>query len=116
MSQSLIRIMRAIPLREKIVSIAVILFAFGGIWSAIFLYQISVISDPGGFFYGQIIAACLLAILAWMKEKKDIVSLLTPLYSIIIFVGLGISPNVLLQVLFALSLMILLVRLHLKFS
>ncbi len=67
---------------------------------------------------GSIIASILLAYLAYLKPRKDIVSLLTPLYAVLIFLNDSFDPALLLpiQILYAASLTILVIRLNARFS
>ena len=61
---------------------------------------------------GCVLASCFLAYLAWVRPKKDIVALSTPIYSFLFFiVPTDYSTGIVLQLLYAVSLTILLVRL-----
>lgn len=102
--------------RERTISLFVLILLWGGIAVAILLGSFNLIQDPGTFFWGEILGSLLIAYLAALKKKKDIVALMTPLYAIIIFTGLEIKPNLLLQVLFAASGTVILYRLLTKFS
>jgi len=103
--------------RERYLSIAVPILCFGGTALGILLERAGYIRDPGAFYWGCIAGAILLAYLAWLKPRRDIVSLLAPLYAVIIFLlPLENKPTVLLQLLFGASLTILVVRLNLRFS
>ena len=65
----------------------------------------------------NITAPFILAYLAWIRPKKDIVALTTPLYSIILFVlPSDLIPDLILPILYAISLTILLVRLKYRFG
>jgi len=66
---------------------------------------------------GCLLASCVLAYLAWLRPKKDLVALTTPLYSII-FLGFPLDAlsTVVLEVLYAVSLSFLLVRLKRRFG
>lgn len=102
---------------ERRLSIAVPILCFGGAALGIFLWKGGYIRDPGSFYWGCIAGAVLLAYLAWLKPRRDIVSLLAPMYAVIIFLlPLENKPTVLLQILFGASLTILVVRLNLRFS
>ena len=101
----------------RILTIAIPTFSFGGILVAIVLAQAGLIPDAGEFGWGCAIGGFLLGYLAYTKPRRDIVSLLAPVYSVLIFVfPLEIRPNLLLQVLFAISITALMVRLNLRFS
>ena len=97
--------------------IGVPLFSFGGAFLAI-LFQIQGIAlDFRIPAFGCVLASCFLAYLAWIRPKKDIVALTTPIYSFIFFiVPTDYSTGVVLQVLYAVSLTILLVRLKYRFG
>ncbi|MDD1708313.1 MAG: hypothetical protein LUQ33_03965 [Methanoregulaceae archaeon] len=102
---------------EILLSISVPVLCFGGAALGMLLWQGGYIRDPGSFYWGSLAGSVLLAYLAWQKPKRDIVSLLAPLYAVIIFlVPLENKPTVLLQLLFGASLTILVVRLNLLFS
>lgn len=65
---------------------------------------------------GCILGSVMLAAIAFFKPKRDIVSLLTPMYAIIIFYGLEQVPTIWTQILFAVSITILAIRLEIKFN
>jgi hypothetical protein len=65
---------------------------------------------------GCVLGAFILGIVAYLKPRRDIVALLSPMYAIIIFFGLENSPNLWTQVLFAVSITILAIRLEKRFS
>lgn len=103
--------------RDRALSVAVPLASFGGTAVAIALARAGLIADPGQFSWGCVIGSILLAYLAYLKPRRDIVSLLAPLYAFLIFILPGdMRPNVLTQLLFAASLTILTVRLNRSFS
>lgn len=116
MNSSYLRVWWSLPGKEKTVTILVLLLVWGGVLSAITLSLQGIIKDPGSFFWGCIAGSFALSYLALIKKKLDIVSLLTPVYAIISFMGLEIQPNLLLQILFAASMTVLVIRLHLRFS
>jgi hypothetical protein len=102
---------------EILLSIAVPVLCFGGAALGFLLWKGGFIVDPGSFYWGCIAGAVALAYLAWEKPRRDIVSLLAPLYAVIIFlVPLENKPTVLLQLLFGASLSVLVVRLNILFS
>ena len=102
---------------EILLSVAIPALCFGGAALGILLWQRGYISDAGSFYWGCIAGSVLLAYLAWLKPRKDIVSLLAPLYAVVIFlIPLENKPTVLLQLLFGASLTILVVRLNILFS
>jgi len=78
--------------------------------------QMGLITDIGPYGVGQFAASILLAALAWTMPKKDIVSLMAPIYALLIFVvPLELQPNLLTQVLFAASISLLVIRLNRSF-
>ena len=97
--------------------LAVPLFSFGGIAIAFFFLSQGNIQDIRIASVGCIIASFILAYLAWIRPKKDIVALTTPLYAIILFVlPSELIPDLILPILYAISLTILLVRLKYRFG
>jgi hypothetical protein len=103
--------------RDLILSIAVPAFSFGGTGVGILLEEFGYIENAGLFYWGCLIGSFILAYLAWVKPRKDIVSLLAPMYAVIIFMAaVEITPNIILQLLFAASLTVLVVRLNIRFS
>ncbi len=111
-----LQVLKSLPIKEKILSALVLALVWGGIVVAVLLSWLRIIEDPGTFFWGCIAGSVVLAYLAVKKKKLDIVSLLTPVYAIIIFTCLDITPNLLLQGLYAASITALLVRIHQRFS
>jgi hypothetical protein len=103
--------------RELTLSLAIPIISFGGTGLGLLLEWQGIISDAGSFYWGSLAGSFLLGYLAWIKPRKDIVSLLAPLYGVIIFLlAVETKPTVILQVLFAASLTILTVRLNRRFS
>jgi hypothetical protein len=97
--------------------LAVPLFSFGGAFIAIFLQTQSITTDFRIPALGCVVASCFLAYLAWIRPKKDIVALSTPLYSFIFFLlPTDNETQIILQLLYAVSLTILLVRLKYRFG
>ena len=109
-------VFRVLPKKEKILSLIVLLCVWGGIGIALLLFVLGIIGDPGRFYWGCIIGSFVLSYLALQKKKKDLVSMLTPAYAVIIFMGLDIEPNLMLQTLFATTVTVLVIRLHLRYS
>lgn len=110
-------IKRRLTRLEILLSVAIPTLCFGGAAAGILLWQGGYIKDPGSFYWGSIAGSVLLAYFAWIKPRKDIVSLLAPLYAVIIFLlPLENKPTVLLQLLFGASLTVLVVRLNILFS
>lgn len=103
--------------KDMIFSIAIPAFAFGGILLAIVLQQSGVIAEAGTFVWGCVAASFLLGYFAYLKPRKDVVALCAPFYGIFMFlVPIDYTPNLLLQVLFAVSITILVIRLNAKFG
>lgn len=66
---------------------------------------------------GCVIASFIIAFIAYSMPKKDILSLLTPLYAIIIFNPWSeFSSGLIMQVLYALTLLIIAFRLEKRFN
>jgi hypothetical protein len=103
--------------RERGLEVAVPILSFGGTLAGILLWDMG---SRFGIQYaaiGCVIGSCILAYLAWIRPKKDIVSLTTPIYAFIFFVvPTDYLPGIVLQFLFAASLTILLVRLKYRFG
>lgn len=116
MNSTFLQLWGSLPKRERTCTALILVLLWGGIAAAVLLSALRFIDDPGSFFWGCIAGSFVLAYLARIKKKLDIVSLLTPVYAVIIFMGLEISPNMVLQTLYAASLTILLYRLHTQFS
>ena len=97
--------------------LAVPVFSFGGIAIAIFFLGQGDIPAMQIASTGCIIASFILAYLAWIRPKKDIVALTTPLYAVILFIlPSELIPDLILPTLYAISLTILLIRLKLRFG
>lgn len=105
-----------LPLREKILSLCVPIFAFGGILVAYLLAAYGFIDQAGPFAWGCIIGSLILSYLAYLKPQKDIVALLTPVYAILIFFGLENASTLILQILYAVTITLVLIRLNRVFS
>ncbi len=103
--------------RDLAVSIAIPLVSFGGIPVAIALARLGYIDNPGPFGWGCVLGSLLLAYLAYLKPRRDIVSFSAPIFAFFIFVApLELPATVLTQVLFAATLTALVVRLNRSFS
>jgi hypothetical protein len=96
---------------------AVPLLSFGGALLAILLWTLHVQVDFRITILGCVLASWVLAYLAWIRPKKDIVALTTPIYS---FVFLAVPTDnfsvIILELLYAASLSILLLRLKYRFN
>jgi len=66
---------------------------------------------------GCIIGSVLLCYLAFVKPRRDIVALITPLYALIIFIlPSDFDTGIIMQILYSVSISILAVRVELRFS
>jgi hypothetical protein len=102
---------------ELYLTILIPVISFTGILLAVLLENLGVIPDAGQFYWGCVIGAFLLGYLAYIKPRRDLVSLCVPVFAVLIFlVPMDFVPNIPLQLLFAVSMSLLLVRLHLRFS
>jgi len=106
----------ALPVREKLISFLVPILAFGGIGVAYLLSFFGIIENAGTFAWGCILSSLVLSYLAYLKPKKDIVALLTPVYAVIIFFGLENASTLFLQILYAITITMVLIRLNRRFS
>lgn len=103
--------------RDLILAAGVPLASFGGIPAAFALQQAGLIADPGSFAWGCVIGSFLLAYLAYLQPRKDLVSLCAPLFALLIFVVPGdLRPSLLTQLLFAGTLTLLVIRVNRSFS
>lgn len=103
--------------RDLLLSAGVPLASFGGIAVAFALANAGLIADPGSFAWGCVIGSVLLAYLAYLKPRRDLVSLCAPLFALIIFIVPGdLRPNMLTQLLFAATLTVLVIRVNRSFS
>jgi len=97
--------------------LAVPLLSFGGASLAILFWVTSAVIDFRVSILGCILASWVLAYLAWIRPRKDIVALTTPIYSFIfIAVPTDVFSSVILELLYAASLTVLLVRLKYRFG
>lgn len=98
-------------------TLAVPICAFGGLGLAVLLQGAGIIADAADFYWGSVAASVILAYLAYLKPRRDIVSLFAPFYALLIFiVPLETKASFLLQSLYAVSITLLLIRLHYRFS
>jgi hypothetical protein len=98
--------------------LAVPVFSFGGAALAILTWMSGIAIDLRFTAAGCVIASVVLAYLAWIRPKKDIVALTTPIYALIFFAVPLEEPvaTIVLELLYAVSLSILLVRLKYRFG
>jgi len=103
--------------RQRCLEFAVPVIPLGFTLAGILLWQLGVRIDFQYFALGCLIGSCILAYLAWIRPRKDIVALSTPLYAFIFFVvPSDYTAGVVFQLLYAVSLAILLVRLKYRFG
>jgi hypothetical protein len=100
------------------IELAIPVLSFGAAALAILIWTSGIAIDLRFTAAGCVIASVLLAYLAWIRPKKDIVALTTPVYAIIFFaVPLDDAvATIILELLYAVSLSILLVRLKSRFG
>ena len=109
--------MELTPGRERCLEILIPLLAFGSTLGGIVLWQAGLLAEIQYAALGGFLASCLLAYLAWLLPRKDIVALSTPLYGLIFLVTpIDYAGGVILQILYAAGLTILVARLHYRFG
>jgi hypothetical protein len=102
---------------ERYLEFAVPIVSFGATFAGVVVWQAGVRIGFQYFSIGCMAASCILAYLAWIRPRKDIVSLSTPLYAFIFFVvPTDFMAGLVLQLLYAASLSILLLRLKRRFG
>jgi hypothetical protein len=93
------------------------LLAFGSTILGIVLWNAGVHFEIQYAGAGGFLASCLLAYLAWLRPRKDIVSLTTPIYGFIFFVTpIDYTGGVVIHLLYAGGLTVLVIRLHYRFG
>ncbi len=96
---------------------AVPLVAFGVTGAGILLWSAGYPVDFQYFSIGCTISSFILAYLAWIRPRKDIVALSTPIYGIVFLAApIEAGAGAVLQLLYAAGLTILLIRLKRRFS
>jgi len=97
--------------------LAVPVLSLGGVLLAMLFSGPESPIDVRYFAAGCVVGSFALAYLAWIRPRKDIVALTTPIYAIIFFMAPSdFSVNLVLELLYAASLTILLVRMKLRFG
>ncbi len=106
------------PLYIPLYEAAVPVLAFGGAALGILAWTFQPATDLRLTAAGCVISSFVLAYLAWIRPRKDIVSLTTPIYAIIFFAVPPDDPagTIVLELLYAASLTALLVRLKYRFG
>ncbi|MDD1684124.1 MAG: hypothetical protein LUO98_09860 [Methanoregula sp.] len=99
--------------REALVPV----LAFGSTILGIILWNAGILPEIQYAGAGGFLASCLLAYLAWLRPRKDIVSLTTPIYGFLFMVTpIDYTGGVLLHLLYAGALTVLVIRLHRRFG
>lgn len=102
---------------QRNLEFAIPLLSFGTPLAGVLIWKLGFEINFQFFAIGCLIASCLLAYLAWIRPKKDIVALSTPIYAIIFFVvPTDFTAGLTLQLLYAVSITLLLVRLKYRFG
>ena len=100
-----------------LLELAVPVLSFGGVILALLFSGPESAFDIRYFAIGCVLGSFALAYLAWIRPRKDIVALTTPIYSVLFFVvPSDFAVNFILELLYAVSLTILLIRLKLRFG
>ncbi|MDO9549708.1 MAG: hypothetical protein Q7J03_01920 [Methanoregula sp.] len=109
-------IMSKIETMNRMFGCAVPLLSFGGAILGIVIWMNNITVDIRISIIGCMLASCVLAYLAWIQPRKDLVALTTPLYSIVFMrYSLDDVTTIVLEMLYAMCLTILLVRLKYQF-
>lgn len=100
-----------------LLELAVPILAFGGVLLSMLFSGTEYPIDIRFFASGCVLGSFILAFLAWIRPRKDIVALTTPVYSLLFFiVPSDFAVNLFLELLYAVSLTILLIRLKFRFG
>lgn len=103
--------------RQPWLEYAVPILSFGGVAVALLAEMLNVPLDIHYPASGCVAASVILAYLAFIRPRKDIVAISTPIYAIIFFlVPSDSSVGIMLMFLYAISLTILLIRFKLRFG
>ena len=103
--------------KQQYLELVIPLFSFGVTFTGVLLWMMGFEINFQFFSIGCVIGSCLLAYLAWIRPKKDIVALSTPIYAFIFFVvPTDYMSGLTLQLLYAVSLTLLLFRLKYRFG
>lgn len=105
------------PAREQYLELAVPIIAFGITGTGILLWGAGYPVDFQYVSIGCTISSFILAYLAWIRPRKDIVALSTPIYGIVFLAApIEAAAGAVLQLLYAAGLTVLLFRLKRRFS
>ena len=103
--------------RQRCLELAIPLLSFGATFAGVLCWERGYEINFQFFAIGCVLGSCILAYLAWIRPRKDIVALSTPLYAFIFFVvPTDYMSGLFLQMLYAASLTLLLVRLKYRFG
>jgi hypothetical protein len=103
--------------RQRYLEILIPALSFGITGIGILLWQRGFVFNYQFFSLGCILSSCILAYLAWIRPHRDIVALSTPVYAFIFFLVPSDDISwIVLQLLYAVSLTILLIRLKYRFG
>lgn len=103
--------------KQRYLEFAVPVVSFGATLVGVLLWRMGYELNFQFFAIGCVIGSCLLAYLAYIRPKKDIVALSTPIYAFIFFVvPTDFMSGLTLQLLYSVSLTLLLVRLKYRFG
>lgn len=93
------------------------LLAFGSTILGIVLWNAGLLEEIQYAGAGGFLASCLLAYLAWLRPRRDIISLSTPIYGFIFMVTpIDYTGGIAFHLLYACGLTLLVVRLHRRFG
>jgi hypothetical protein len=110
-------IIQSVSNNQRYLEFAIPIFSFGVTLVGVLIWQMGFEINFQFFSLGCVIGSCLLAYLAWIRPKKDIVALSTPIYAFIFFVvPTDYISGLTLQMLYAISLTLLLIRLKYRFG
>lgn len=102
---------------QRYLEFAIPIFSFGATLVGVLAWKVGFEINFQFFSIGCVIGSCLLAYLAWIRPKKDIVALSTPIYAFIFFVvPTDYVSGLTLQLLYSVSLTLLLIRLKYRFG
>lgn len=103
--------------RIQLLELAVPVLSFSGVLLALLFSGPESPVDIRYFSIGCVVGSFILAYLAWIRPRKDIVALTTPIYSVLFFVAPSdFAVNFILELLYSVSLTILLIRLKVRFG
>ena len=100
-----------------VMELAVPLLSFGGTATGVLVWDLGLLRDFQYAAGGCILGSVMLAYLAWIRPRKDIVALSTPVYAVVFFLApTDFLPGLTLQLLFSAGLTVLLIRLKYRFG